>query len=154
MIGQLLDMWENKIEETTELFELLGDRFATEPVAPGKNRVIYLLGHLLVIHDGIFEALELGKRSYTHYDELFLTPQHPANKYPPYDLLLHKWISLNKTLTFQLRHIPFDEWRSKHHYISDTDFALHPTKNKFCVFQCTTMHLFHHSGQLALIHID
>lgn len=154
MIEQLLEVWENKIKETTEIFELLGERRAMKPVAPGKNRLIYLLGHLLVIHDGIFETLEVGKRRYTHYDDLFLTPQHPANVYPPYGLLLQQWIALNETLIFQLRYISPDEWLSKQHYISEMDFILQPNKNKFYGFQCLTGHLFHHLGQLALIEID
>ena len=153
MIGQLLDMWENKVQETTEVFRSLGESRAREAVAPGKNRVIYLLGHLLVMHDGIFETLELGGRTCKGYDELFLLPQHAANQYPSYHLLLEQWIALNKTLTFKLRQLSPQQWRSKHRYISEADFESHPNKNRFCGFQCLLTHLYHHAGQLALIRL-
>jgi hypothetical protein len=148
MINQLLDQWENKIRETTELFESLDEQLA---VSPGKNRVIYLLGHLLAIHDRLFEALELDERSYPEYDELFLTPQHPANNYPAYKLLLQQWGSVNETLSFHLRQLSQDDWLSKHHYVSEADFIVAPKRNKFNVFLSRNAHLFHHAGQLALI---
>ena len=151
MSTQLLDMWRNKIHESTEMFESLGANMAMEPVAPGKNRVIYLLGHLLVIHDAIFDSLELGKRRYAHYDVLFLTPQHPANAYPPFGLLLQEWIVLNEDLTRQLSSLSHSQWQSKLHYVSEADFILKPYKNRFCGFQCLITHLYHHSGQMELI---
>jgi hypothetical protein len=153
MIDQLLDQWENKIRETTDLFEAIGEGMAMEPVAPGKNRVIYLLGHLIVVHDLLFEALELGSRSFSNYDQLFLTPQHVSNIYPPYELLLQQWTSLNSKLTARLRQLSINEWHSKHHYISEADFVVQPKRNKFNIFISRNSHLFHHAGQLALIRV-
>jgi hypothetical protein len=137
---------------TTEVFRSLGKSRILEAIAPGKNKVIYLLAHLLVIHDSIFETMELGKRAYTDYDELFLTPQHTANQYPSYKLLMDQWVSMNETLTFRLRHMSLDQWGTKHRYISDADFMLHSIKNKFCSFQCLLTYLSHHAGQLELVH--
>jgi hypothetical protein len=154
MIDQLLDQWENKIRETTELFVSLGRESAMEPVSPGKNRVIYLLGHLVAVHDLLFEALELGGRSYGQYDQLFLTPQHASNAYPDYGLLLKNWISVNDALSPRLRQFTAEDWKSKHHYVSEADFLAQPKRNKFNVFTSRNAHLFHHAGQLALIRIN
>jgi len=154
MIDLILDQWENKIIETTEVFGSIGAQNAMQPVAPGKNRVIYLLGHLIAVHDRLFEALNLNERRYPEYDEMFLTPQHPSNQYPAYELLLEQWISTNETLLPGLRLLTVQDWQSKHHYVSDYDFNLNPKRNKFSVFLSRNAHLFHHSGQLALIRTD
>lgn len=151
MAVQLLDMWWNKVCETTEVFETLGEQNAMWPVAHGKNRVIYLLGHLLVIHDGLYPTLEIGNRRHTAYDELFLSPQHTANVYPPFPLLLDQWIDLNEDLHGKLKQLSVSDWLSKHHHISEENFKLQPGKNKFCAMLCTTTHLYHHAGQLALV---
>ena len=153
IVRQVLDTWWNKVEETTSLFDTIGEQNAMWPVAPGKNRVIYLLGHLLVIHDGLLTTLEIGERRYASYDELFLTPQHTANVYPPYTLLLDQWIDLNMHLRNKLAALTGTDWLSKHHHISEENFRLQPGKNKFCALLCMTTHLFHHAGQLALISV-
>jgi hypothetical protein len=153
MIDQLLDQWENKIQETTDLFIAIGEQFAMEPVAPGKNRVIYLLGHLIVASDCFLAALEPDARRYPEYDELFLTPQHHANEYPAYELLLQQWVSINEVLFAYLRQLSPADWKSKHNYISETDFIFEPKRNKFNVLLNRNAHLFHHAGQLALIRI-
>ena len=152
MINQLLDQWDNKIQETTDLFVSFREQHAMEPVGPGKNRVIYILGHLIVASDCFLAALELNGRCYPEYDELFLTPQHPANEYPAYDLLLQQWVSINEILSAYLRQLSPADWKSKHNYISETDFIFEHKRNKFNVLLNRNAHLFHHAGQLALIH--
>lgn len=153
MVGQLLDMWWNKVEETTGIFGTLGEHNGMWPVAPGKNRIIYLLGHLLVIHDGLFTTLEIGDRRYTYYDDLFLNPQHTANVYPSYSLLLDQWSELNDHLHQHLSKLTVEDWLSRHHHISEENFRQQPGKNKFCAMLCITAHLYHHAGQLALISV-
>jgi hypothetical protein len=91
VIEQLLDQWDSKVRQTTETFKSLGSKHAMQPVAPGRNRVIYLLGHLLAVQDRLFDAMELGDAIYPELDHLFLAPQHASNVYPPFEELLCKW---------------------------------------------------------------
>lgn len=150
-ISQFIDQWENKIIETTELFGSLGAGNSMLRLAPCKNRVIYLLGHLLVVHDRMFEILEIDERKFDSYDDLFLTPQHASNIYPDYDLMLVQWKSLNDSLTFRLKQFTSDDWLAKHRFVSEDDFSKNKKRNKFSVLLSRNAHLFHHAGQLSLV---
>jgi uncharacterized damage-inducible protein DinB len=151
VIEQLLNQWKNKVNQTTEGFRRLSEGSAMEAVAPDKNTAIYLLGHLITVHDGMFEALNLGERNYPDYDGLFLTAQHADSTYPDFDLLLERWISLNDKLYSSIIGIKQEDWLTRHHYVSDADFLLEPHRNKLSILLTRFAHMFHHGGQLALI---
>jgi hypothetical protein len=51
----------------------LSEQQLLEEVARGKNRLIYLWGHLIAVHDGMLPLLDLGERSYPELDATFLT---------------------------------------------------------------------------------
>ncbi len=46
--------WDTNIKRVDALLSALSDAQLEEEIAPGKNRGIYLLGHLTAVHDGLF----------------------------------------------------------------------------------------------------
>jgi hypothetical protein len=56
----VLDAWHTHIKRTNELFNSLSDEQLMKEVALGRNRGIYILGHLAAVHDAILPLLELG----------------------------------------------------------------------------------------------
>lgn len=151
MIEQLMDRWDSKVRQTTTTFELLGTRCEMLPVAPGRNRVIYLLGHLLAVQDHLYDALELGDAMYPELDYLFLLPQHTSNDYPPFEELLCKWVCINDLILLNLKMFQVEDWLKKHRYITEKEFCENPCRNKFNLILSSIFHLYHHGGQLALI---
>lgn len=151
VIEQILNHWKGKVNQTTEIFKKIGAASAMEPVAPGKNTAIYLLGHLIAVHDRMFEALNLGERNYVAYEGLFLTAQQSTDAYPDFETLLEQWIVLNDQLYGKFMQLSPGDWLKQHHYVSKSDFLLEPHRNKLSILLTRFTHIFHHGGQLALI---
>jgi hypothetical protein len=120
-------------------------------VAPDRNTVSYLLGHLVVVHDKLLEGLGLGERLHPEWDGLFLTQQQDSPSYPTYEELLGTWQQVNATLRAGLATLSMTDWLTKHAYVSDADFARKPHRNKLNLLLSRIGHLFHHGGQLALV---
>ena len=66
-----LNAWQTNVDRCTKLINGLSDDQLLKEIAPGKNRGVYLVGHLAAIHDVLPEILGLGKqgksRSATHF---------------------------------------------------------------------------------------
>jgi hypothetical protein len=121
------------------------------PVAPNRNTVGYLLGHLVAVHDKLLEGLSLGERLHPEWDSLFLAPQQAGAAYPPYPELLGAWQEVNAALAAGFATLSVADWLTKHAYVGDADFAREPHRNKLNLLLSRTGHLFHHGGQLALV---
>jgi len=62
---------------------LTEEQFLRE-VAPGRNRIIYLLGHLTAVHDAMHTVLDVGKRLHPELDAIFVSqPDGAIEKLPP-----------------------------------------------------------------------
>jgi hypothetical protein len=151
VVDLVLNQFEGKVQQTTAVFTTLGAKAAQITVAPDRNTVSYLLGHLVVVHDKLLEGLGLGERLYPEWDGLFLTPQQDSPSYPTYEELLGAWQQVNATLGAGLATLSMADWLTKHAYVSDAEFAREPHRNKLNLLLSRTGHLFHHGGQLALV---
>jgi hypothetical protein len=54
MVKSALDAWTTHITRTDKLLQSLSDEQLQQQTAPGRNSGVYLLGHLLAVHDGLF----------------------------------------------------------------------------------------------------
>src|SRR5260370_28641077 len=103
--------WELSIKRANGFFDKCSDEELLQPIVPGKNRVIYLLGHLAAVHDRMFPLLSLGDRVYPHLDELFVTnPDNPEAAYPAVHELRAAWTTVNNRLTKAFRNWSPEEW--------------------------------------------
>ncbi len=57
-----INSWRLVVERADKLFSSLTEDDLLKEVAPGRNRLIYLWGHLTAIHDAMFPILGLGER--------------------------------------------------------------------------------------------
>jgi len=57
-----INSWRLVLERTDKMFSNLTEEQLLKEVAPGKNRLIYLWGHLTASHDAMFPILGLGSR--------------------------------------------------------------------------------------------
>lgn len=152
LVKSVFDSWNMKIKEGDRLFDSLTDEQLEKEIAPGKNRGIYLLGHLAAVHDQMLPVLDFGKVQYEHLNELFHDkPDKAVSDLPGISDLKMFWKLANERVTTKLSKLTADEWFQKHTSISAEDFAKEPHRNKLNVVLNRTTHLAYHLGQLALL---
>jgi hypothetical protein len=151
-VTTVLQNWELALKRISAVFDRHSDAELLRPVAPGKNRVIYLLGHLIAVNDRMLPLLGLGERHYPQLDDLFLSnPDNSDAVMPPVQELRSGWTSINTLITDRLREWEPEEWLQKHTAVSDEDFAREPHRNRLNVVLSRTGHVSYHAGQLALL---
>ena len=119
-------------------------------VAPGKNRVIYLLGHLTAVHDAMFPILGFGPRLHPELDNIFISNADKTTQLPPAHELKKYWNQVNGKLLSQFETLSADEWLQRHHAMSEEDYATDPARNRLAVLLSRTNHMSYHLGQMAL----
>ncbi|HEY3988411.1 MAG TPA: DinB family protein [Acidobacteriaceae bacterium] len=123
-----------------------------QQVAPGRNRLLYLLGHLTAVHDRMFPLLGLGERLHPELDEVYIANRDQTLHDPiPAAGLKQAWSDVNRTLTAAFEKLTPEQWLEKHTAVSDEDFAKDPTRNRLAVVISRTNHAAFHTGQAALI---
>jgi hypothetical protein len=146
-----INSWRLVVERADKIFsKLTKDEFLVE-VAPGKNRVIYLWGHLIAIHDAMFSILGLGPRLHPDLDAIFVDNFDKAvAEIPSAGQLKQYWDEVNGKLLSQFQNLSADEWLLRHRAMSEEDYAKDPTRNRLAVLLNRTNHLPYHVGQVTL----
>lgn len=152
MVRMNLNAWDAQIKRASSFFNGLSDEELYQEIAPGKNRAIYLLGHLVAIHDGMLSLLGIGNRDYEQLDNAFVkSPDKAVEHLPePKDLRAY-WTNVNDILNRQFNSLLAEEWLHKHTAVSEADFEKEPHRNRLNVLISRTNHLAYHLGQLVLI---
>jgi DinB superfamily len=144
--------WKLNVERADRLFSPLTEEQLLKEVAPGKNRLIYLWGHLTAVHDRMLPLLVLGPRLHPEYDVLFLTnPDKTVPALPPAQEIKKAWDEVNGALLAGFDGLSAAAWLEKHGSVSDEDFAKDSQRNRFSVLLNRTTHISFHLGQTALI---
>ena len=128
------------------------DALQTE-VAPGRNRLYYLLGHLTAVHDRMLPLLRLGERLHPELDQQFITETdraHTGNE-PTAAELRKAWTEVNGKLTAALAALSAAELLERHASVSEEDFAKEPHRNRLAVLLSRTTHAAMHEGQMRLV---
>lgn len=151
-IKMVLDAWHTHIKRTDELFNSLSDEQLMTEVAPGRNRAIYLLGHLAAVHDRILPLLELGDPLYPQlWDPFVERPDKAVAELPATQTLRDYWKEINTNLANNISSMSPEAWFEKHTAVPVEDFANEPHRNKLNIIINRTNHLANHLGQLLLL---
>jgi DinB superfamily len=152
LLSVALKAWNDNLERANKLFAGKTDQQLNAEVAPGKNRLVYLWGHLTAVNDRMLDMLSLGPRLHPELDEPFLTSPDKAAANPPSAEAIRKaWSEVNSKLSQGLASMKPQDWLKKHSAVSDEDFAKEPLRNRFAILLSRTSHLGYHLGQAALI---
>src|SRR5215471_19466894 len=137
-------------ERLDKIFLRLSEDQFFQEVAPGKNRLIYLLGHLTAINDAMFPILGLGTRLHSELDAMFVSTPDKSARLPALHELKMYWSEVNSSLLSEFENFSADEWLLRHYAMSEDDYAKEPTRNRLAVLLSRTNHMSYHLGQIKL----
>jgi hypothetical protein len=151
IIQSALANWTLTITRLNKFFGALSPEDFLEPVAPGKNRIVYILGHLAAVHDRALEILGLSSRLHPQLEATFLTnPDRAIEFVPDGAVLLALWNEINKHLYDGMLTLAPAQWVGRHQAVSEDDFKKDPTRTRLSVLLNRTNHAGYHLGQLML----
>jgi hypothetical protein len=147
----VLNSWKLAIDRFNKTVGKLSDEQLQQQIAPNRNRVFYLLGHLTAIHDRMFTLLGLGERFHPELDDAYITNADRVLEDPiPATELRRAWEEVNNKLTTAFEAFTLEDWLQKHTSVSDEDFAKDPARNRLAIVMNRTNHLSFHLGQTIL----
>jgi hypothetical protein len=146
-----LNSWKLVIGRFDQVLTKLSEEQLQKQIAPGRNRLFYLLGHLTAVHDRMLPLLGIGERLYPELDETYITNPDRALPDPVSASDLKKaWREVNTRLTAAFEGFTVSEWLERHGSVSEEDFAKDPSRNRLAVVIARTNHVSFHSGQAVL----
>src|SRR6187397_2927107 len=142
ILKMIFDRWYASIKNCDTLLASLSDETLQKEIAPGKNRGIYLLGHLIAVHDDMLILLDMGEKLYPELHEPFLkSPDKSTNQIPSALELRNFWAKQCEVLKQKFEHLKPEEWFEKHTVVSSEDFIKEPHRNKLNIIITRTSHL-------------
>lgn len=151
VVASAVNAWKTQLERSEKLFSGLDDQQLRTEIAPGKNRLVYLWGHLIAVHDAMLPLLGLGPRLRPELDGVFLTvPDRTAADVPSAAELKQLWADVNGRLLAAFEAFTIADWLQKHTAVSDEDFAKNPLRNRLAILLNRTAHVAYHLGQAQL----
>jgi hypothetical protein len=152
LVDLTLGVWKSDIGRATTFFSDISDEELLWEICPGRNRLIYLLGHLTAVNDGLFPLFGFGERLYPEMHEAFITSpdRSPVQDGFSGEDLKHRWVDVNQALSLSFDKLSPSQWLEKHTAVSDEEFEREPYRNRFTVLLRRTGHLSYHLGQTIL----
>lgn len=151
-LKMVFDRWNGALKNCDNLISGLSDDQLAREIAPGKNRGIYLLGHLIAVHDDMIILLGFGEKLFPEYNTPFIqSADKTVADLPSTKELRSAWNRMNEFLNDKFNTTQPSEWFEKHTAVSEEDFANEPHRNKLNIIITRTTHLTYHTGQLALL---
>lgn len=146
-----LKAWMTQIDRADKLFGGLSSEEVLREVAPGRNRLLYLWGHLTAVHDAMLPLLELGERLHPEFDAAFVSnPDKSRADIPSQEQVRQAWNSVNTELSKGFEKMSLSDWLKRHSAVSAEDFAKDGSRNRFAILLSRTNHLSYHLGQAVL----
>ena len=146
-----LKVWKTQIERADKLFGSLSSDEVLREIAPGRNRLLYLWGHLTAVHDAMLPLLGLGERLHPEFDVTFVSnPDRSQVAIPSHEQVRRAWNAVNRELSKGFEKMSWSDWLQRHSAVSEEDFAKDASRNRFAILLSRTNHLSYHLGQAVL----
>jgi hypothetical protein len=146
-----LKTWKAQIDRADKLFGGLSPEEVLREIAPGRNRLLYLWGHLTAVHDAMLPLLGLGERLHPEFDVAFVSsPDKTRVDIPSHEQVRRAWNDVNAELWKGLEKMSLSDWVQRHSAASEEDFAKDSSRNRFAILLSRTNHLSYHLGQAVL----
>jgi hypothetical protein len=152
MVKMILDRWYALIKNFDTTLNELTDEELQKEIAPGRNRGIYLLGHMVAVHDDMLRLLDWGNQQYPDLSKTFIdSPDKAVAQLPSVKELRANWAEQVKYMTQKINSTPVAGWFERHTAVTPEDFAKEPHRNKLNVMLTRCTHMSYHHGQLILL---
>ena len=146
-----LKAWKAQIERADKLFGGLSSEGLLREIAPGRNRLLYLWGHLTAMHDAMLPLLALGERLHPEFDAAFVSnPEKSQAAIPSHEQVRQAWKAVNAELWQGFEKMSWSDWLHRHTAVSEEDFAKDASRNRYAILLSRTNHLSYHLGQAVL----
>jgi DinB superfamily len=143
--------WRSNMDRTGKFFASLTPEELELQVAPARNRLIYIWGHLTAVNDAIYPLFGFGPRRYPELDKMFVTnADGAASQIPSGPELKEIWMQLDAGLWDEFQKLSASEWLQRHQAVSPEDFVREPHRNRYASLLGRTAHLAYHLGQANL----
>jgi uncharacterized damage-inducible protein DinB len=151
LVDMALKAWNQQISRAEKFFEAQSDEALEKEVAPGKNRIAYLYGHLTSSNDTMMTLFGFGQKLYPSFEDIFSKNPDRALPHPPAAEIRKAWKETHLALARSFEKLSVSEWLDKHTAMTAEDLAKEPTRNKLSVLISRTNHVAYHMGQLVLV---
>jgi len=151
LIDSALRGWKSNVERADKLFGALSPGELEQEVAPGRNRLIYVWGHLAAVNDALLPMLTIGERLHPEFDGMFISnPDKSVELTVSAQSLKTAWQEINQKLWDGFSQFSASDWTHRHIAVSEEDFEREPHRNRFTALLGRTAHLAYHVGQATL----
>ena len=152
IVKMIFDRWYALLKNWDTLLNAMTDEQLEREIAPTKNRGIYVLGHLIAVHDDMIILLGMGDKLYPELHKTFLdSPDKAVADIPSAQELRACWVKQCAALKEKFDLLHTEEWFERHTAVSAEDFSKEPHRNKLNIILTRSTHLAYHVGQLALL---
>jgi DinB superfamily len=146
-----LKVWKAQIDRADKFFGTLSSEEVLREIAPGRNRLLYLWGHLTATHDAMLPLLGLRDRFHPEFDVAFVSnPDKSQAGIPSHDEVHRAWNVVKAELWKGFEKMSWSDWMQRHSAVSEEDFAKDASRNRFSILLSRTNHLSYHLGQAVL----
>jgi hypothetical protein len=145
--------WKQSTDRADKFFGGQSEGALQREIAPGKNRLIYIWGHLTAVNDALLPLLGFGPRLHPKLDAMFITnPDRAVETISGADVK-RCWTEINESLWSHFQALTPAQWLEKHTSVSEPDFAREPHRNRYNVLLNRTGHQAEHLGQAILVEL-
>jgi hypothetical protein len=150
LIDAAISSWQQVVTRVGALCLSLNEEQLLVKVAPGKNRILYLWGHLTAVHDAMFSVLRMGERLHPELDAIFITQPDRSKPLPKSAEIAGCWEAIHSALLSTFATLGPHDWLERHANVSAEEFEQNPTRNRLAVLLSRTNHASYHFGQMML----
>jgi DinB superfamily len=152
VVKMIISAWDAQNNQLNKLLNEFSDEQWQKEIAPGKNRGIYLLGHLIAVSDAMFPILGFQDRLFPALEPVFIFhPDKAGVDMPSIAELKEKLRVVNARMKDHIQSTTTAQWFERHMSVSPEDFAKEPHRNKLNIIINRTGHMAYHIGQLRLL---
>lgn len=143
--------WKASLDRVDKFFGGQSEGELQRELAPGKNRLIYIWGHLAAVNDALLPLLRFGPRLHPELDAIFITnPDRSVETMLSGADVKRCWSEINESLSKHFEALSPAQWLERHTSVSEADFAREPHRNRYNVLLNRMGHLAEHMGQAVL----
>ena len=150
-VDLVLRNWKAGTDRVSKFFGAQSEEELQRELAPGKNRLIYIWGHLTAVNDALLPLLGFGPRLHPEFDAMFIAnPDRAVEPVLSGAEVRRCWTEINDSLSKHFHALTPAQWLERHMSVSEADFAREPHRNRLNVVLSRIGHTAEHLGQAIL----